>query len=258
MIVGMYASASGMLAEASRHEAIANNIANASTTGFKRDVALLRQEPVQMVHRLSDSVFSLAGLTSDLAPAIGARGQGVVIDAIRPNFAQGTQLQTGNRYDLALEGEGFFVVDTVRGKRYTRQGEFSTDGRGRLVNRNGDAVLNAAGATIQVGRAAFEVNAEGKYFLDGVESGRLMIMIPDAWDMLAKEGEGGYAAAPGARFRTAGAEVRQGALERSNVNPVMEMAGMLEALRAYEANQRAIMAQDQTLSTLISEVGKFG
>lgn len=258
MIVGLYASASGMLAEASRHEAIANNIANASTTGFKRDVALLRQEPVQTVHRLSDSVFELAGLTTDLAPAVGARGQGVVIDAIRPNFAQGTQLQTGNAMDLALEGEGFFVVDTARGKRYTRQGEFSVDGRGRLVTRGGDAVLSEAGAAIQVGKARFEVNAEGRYFLDGVDSGRVQTAIPEAWDMLSKEGEGAYAAAPGARFRAAGALVRQGALERSNVNAVLEMAGMLEALRAYEANQRAILAQDQTLNTLISEVGKFG
>ncbi|MEK7766414.1 MAG: flagellar hook-basal body protein [bacterium] len=258
MIVGLYASASGMLAEASRHEAIANNLANVSTTGFKRDTTLLRTQPSQMVHRLGDQVFELGGLTSDLAPALGTRGQGVVIDAIKPNFQQGTQLPTGNTMDFALEGEGFFVVETARGRRYTRQGEFSLDGRGRLVTRSGDAVLNAAGAPITVGRSRFEVNAEGRYFLDGQEAGRLSVVLPDAWDMVMKEGEGAFAPAPGARFRAAGAQVRQGALERSNVNAVLEMAEMLQALRAYEANQRAIMAQDQTLNTLISQVGRFG
>ena len=75
--------------------------------------------------------------------------------------------------------------------------------------------------------------------------------------MLIKEGEGLFAPAPGSRFRASGAEVSQGSLERANVNPILEMAAMLQALRAYEANQRAIVAQDGTLDTLISQVGRF-
>ena len=174
------------------------------------------------------------------------------------NWSQGALLQTGNAMDLALQGEGFFTIDTFRGRRYTRQGNFALDGRGRLVTQAGDPVLDASGAHILVDDKRFEVRPDGVYFLDGVETGRLAVVNPRGQGMLIKEGESLFAPAPGARFRASGAAVSQGYQERSNVNPVMEMSAMLQALRAYEANQRAVTAQDETLDTLISQVGRFG
>ncbi len=247
-----------MLAEAARHESIANNMANVSTIGFKRDTAVLRQQPTQMLHRLSDQFVGINGLHADLAPAVGGRGQGAVVEAILTNFQQGKPLETGNRMDICLQGQGFFMIDTARGRRYARQGNFSVSGEGKLVTMSGDHVLNGKGQPITVGNGNFEVNEEGIIFIDGEESGRLAVMIPDDPAMMVKEGEGLYAPAPGARLRASGARVVQGWLERSNVNPVLEMAEMLKALRAYEANQRAIMAQDETLGLLISRVGNFG
>jgi len=258
MIVGMYASASGMLAESSRHEAIANNLANVSTTGFKRDSAVIRAHPTQVLHRLSDSLICLGGQTADLVPMVGARGEGAVVDAILPHWTQGTLMQTDNTTDVALEGQGFITVDTVRGRRYTRAGNFALDGRGRLVTQSGDPVLTSSGAQIVVGRRTLEIGSDGSILLDGESVGRLGVVEPDDMSMLVKEGESLLAPAPGARFRAAGARVLQGQLERSNVNAVTEMVGMLEALRSYEANQRAIVAQDETLNTLITQLGRFG
>ncbi len=258
MIVGLYTSASGMLAEASRHEALANNLANVSTVGFKRDTAVLRQEPVQALSRLGDHFFSMQGFGADLAPGIGSRGQGTLVEAILTDFQQGRPMETGNPADFMLEGEGFFTVKTMHGLRYTRQGNFSLGSGGRLMTMAGEPVLTTAGAEIAAGNSRLTISEDGIIYLDGQEAGRLAVVVPDGPNMLVKEGEGRFAPAPGARFRASGARIVQGTLERSNVNPVMEMAEMLKALRAYEANQRAIMAHDETLNSLISQVGRFG
>ncbi|MEK7475392.1 MAG: flagellar hook-basal body protein [Candidatus Coatesbacteria bacterium] len=254
----MYTSASGMLAEASRHDAIANNLANVSTTGFKRDAAVIRAHPTQLMHRLNDSLISLGGITSDLAPQVGTRGQGALVDAILPNNTQGSLMQTDNPTDVALEGQGYIMVDTVRGRRYTRAGDFAVDGRGRLVTQAGDPVLTSTGAQIMVGRRRLDIGADGGILLDGEAVGTLGVVEPDDTSMLTKEGESLLAPVPGARFRASGSRVIQGHLERSNVNAVTEMVAMLEALRTYEANQRAITAQDETINTLITQVGRFG
>ncbi len=258
MITGLFTSASGMLAESSRHDAIANNLANVSTTGFKKDEAVMRAEPVQTLHRLSDQVISLNGLATDLAPVIGNRGQGTEVEAIIPNLTQGALMETGNSTDLAIRGDGYFGVDTARGRRYTRQGNFALNGKGQLVTQDGDPVLTSTGAAIVPGHKRLEITADGTLLLDGEESGRLMMVVPDGRDMVEKEGEGLYAPVAGARFQASGASVVQGHLERSNVNAVLEMVEMIEAMRAYEANQRAIMAQDDTLNSLITQVGRFG
>ena len=258
MITGLYTSASGMLAQASRHEAIANNLANASTTGFKQDTTVLRSEPTQLMHRMSDQMAHFEAFTSDLAPAVGGRGTGAVVESITPNMRQGQLMETGSRYDLALSGEGFFIVQTARGRRYCRAGNFTLDGKGRLVTMAGDAVLSSTGAEIVVGDRKLEINKNGIIFLDGQEAGRVGTVVPEGQDSLFKEGESLYAPVAGARFRASEGMIFQGTLERSNVNPVLGMAEMLEALRAYEMNQRAIIAQDETLGKLISEVGRFG
>jgi flagellar basal-body rod protein FlgG len=258
MITGLFTSASGMLAESARHEAIANNLANVSTTGFKKDQTVVRAEPVQALRRLSDQIISINGLATDLAPEIGVRGQGAEVEAIIPNMTQGAFMETSNPTDLAIQGQGFFVIDTVRGRRYTRQGDFSLNARGELVTQNGDPVLTTTGAKIVAGHRKLVIRADGAIELDGEEAGRLATVLADGSDMLMKEGEGLFAPAPGARFKDAGATLMQGHLERSNVNAVQEMVEMIEAMRAYESNQRAIMAQDETLNTLISQVGRFG
>jgi flagellar basal-body rod protein FlgF len=259
MTVGMYASASGMLAESFRHSAISNNLANVSTVGFKKDTAVMRTEPTQLLHRINDQLFSIGGVTSDAAPLIGGRGQGAVVEAILPQFAQGSLMETSNPTDLTIQGEGFFTVDTTRGRRYTRAGNFALDGRGRLVTQNGDPVLLSSGAQINIGRKRFEVMRDGTVLLDSEPAGRLGIVMPDSLDLMFKEGDSQFDAAPGVRFAQApAAEVIQAHLERANVTAVKEMAEMLEALRSYEMNQRAITAQDETLNTLISQVGRFG
>src|SRR5687767_6935309 len=209
MTVGMYASASGMLAESHRHGAISNNLANVSTVGFKKDTAVQREFPTQLLHRLNDHLITLGGQTADLAPAIGVRGQGALIEGIVPQFTQGALMDTGNPTDLTIQGEGFFTIDTLQGRRYTRAGNFAVDGRGRLVTQNGDPVLLSYGAQVNVGKQKFEVMADGTVLLGGHPSGRLAVVTPDAGELLYKDGDSQFAAAPGARMRRADPEVLQ-------------------------------------------------
>lgn len=116
MIRGLYTAASGMLAEAERIDVTSNNLANANTAGFKKDVAVTKDFANILITRVNDG---------DEAPAIGRMGTGVIVDEVATTYTGGSIRTTGNAFDLAIEGRGFFAVQTPQGLRYTRNGTFA-------------------------------------------------------------------------------------------------------------------------------------
>ncbi len=288
MIRGLYTGASGMIAQMDRMDALANNIANVDTTGYKRDQPiekafpqlLLRRRNDHRVHRLPIS-GTLPPLGSyDTAPVVGRLGTGVEMNELYTEFEQGAAKQTDSPFDMMLEGKGFFVVQTPYGERMTRNGSFILGPEGLLETQEGYPVLGEKGP-IHIKLNNFVVDEDGKIFANAdfqndpnrlvsqrendwknrVEVDRLKIVNVDQMRYLKKQGDSLYVdtkdSGPPKILQGAGRpKVRQGFLEASNVNPVTAMVQMIEVNRAYEANQKVIQSEDDATNKLVNEVMK--
>lgn len=253
MLRGLYTSASGMLAESMRVDQLANDLANVNTNGYKRDQAVFRTFPQLLLSRIGEnSTISLPHgeipVPMNRSQRIGQLGTGVQLERIYTNTQPGPLAETGNALDLAIVGDGYFVIQTPQGQRLTRDGAFQLNSDGILVNYDGYAVMGTAGPIQILGQLL--VQEDGTVLSDGQNVDRLLIV--DAAD-LTKQGHNLFTGdpAPAGEY-----QIRQGFIERSNVNSVRSMVELIEATRAYEANQKAIWAQDETLGKAISEVGR--
>ncbi len=139
MDLGLYIAASGMVAEQVRQDQLSNDLANASTPGYKPD------ESSQ--HSFGDVLLA----NSEGGPSIGAVDEGVALGKTYTDMTQGSLQETGEPLDFAIEGSGFFAVKTAQGVRYTRDGQFTTSAQGLLTDANGDPVLDQSGASVKVG-----------------------------------------------------------------------------------------------------------
>lgn len=240
MVQGVPAIVSNMLALWQRHEVIANNLANASTPGFKRDDLLPVPPPAQPT----------------------AAGGGTVPDSVPAalqwtDFSQGLIHHTGRDLDVALNGPGFLVVDTPGGLRYTRNGTLSLGPDGFLVTASGAKVLGQRGP-IRVPPGRVTITPPGEVRVAGQTVDTLRVVEFPAPQRLLKEGNGLFVPAdPAAEPRPAtGSQVVGESLEGSNVSPVEAMVSMIEILRTYEAAQRAIQAADEVNRQAVNEVGR--
>jgi flagellar basal-body rod protein FlgG len=278
MIRGIYTGASGMIAQMHNLDAISNNLANVDLTGYKKDTPVHKAFPELLLRRMNDDgVFTIPPGSVDQAPVIGTLGSGVEYNESYTVFSQGALKQTENPFDLALEGKGFFTVDTPQGERFTRNGSFHVSPEGILVNKQGLPVLGENGI-IRLKKNNFVVDQEGRVwqnstFADDPE--RLVSLEENEWEnvelvdrlklvdfprdrYLKKQGDSlwvhdRFSGEPVAAGVDDGLQVRQGFLEGSNVNPVREMVRMIEVNRAYEANQKTIQAHDQMSDRLINQ-----
>ena len=260
MIEGIYISASGMLPKATRQEAIANNVANVEVPGFKRDSMFLRE--VQEAKKR---------LSGDYPDWRINRFEGIWTD-----FEQGQLRRTGDKFDLALKGSGFFAVRTPEGIQYTRNGNFSKNSEGALVTPLGHVVLDENDGDILIPENFQVPDIDGGGVVRGRDEqtgedqiiARLQVVdFPDLYDpvaraqspfqpVLSKSPVGQYIAQPGTpRVPAEGVVVSQGFLEESNVDPVLEMVKMIDISRSYEADQKAIQIQDSTLDRAVNDVG---
>jgi flagellar basal-body rod protein FlgF len=211
---------SNLMAKFRSIDVIANNIANASTPGFKREVAKFEEFLKQMPPSESEDKPEILSLVADV---------GVVRD-----LSQGSINLTGAPFDLAISGTGFFVVQTPAGERYTRNGHFTLDGEGRLVT-SGNAIVATEGGSLTIAPTdgAVSIAADGTVSSKTATLGKIRIVDFADPARLKKEGASLYSSdqttKPGA------GEIRQGAIESSNVEPVTEIARMIEVMRAYEA-----------------------
>lgn len=169
-------------------------------------------------------------------------------------WSPGALSETHRPFDLALEGEGFLVVDTPRGERLTRGGSFQLDPGGRLLDASGFPLLGTGGP-IHVAGTSFEVHADGEVFVDGARVDRLRIETPADPAALTRL-EAGYFDAADRRAVDGGmTKLRQGHLEGANVDPVLSMVDMIAIQRSYAANLQVMKTMDRVLGVAVTEVG---
>jgi flagellar basal-body rod protein FlgF len=252
-----------MMAQEAKQSAISNNLANVSTPGFKRDIAVGES--------FSDIVSGIA------RSPIGRLGMSTAITAVYFDNSPGSMASTENPFDLAIEGDGMFAIQTDAGIRYTRAGSFRLDAESFLVTQDGHRVLGVDGPIRVDG--SLVVQDDGSVYSDGEFCGRLSVMVPTTGDGLVKVGGGlfaeragvgagtgaGAAGTPGApgaagmvQVQPGEARIIQGQLESANVNVVREMVDMIAGYRTYEAAQRALLSHDALLDKAVNEVGRVG
>lgn len=270
---GLYTAATGMITETRRTDTIANNLANADTTGFKRDDAVTMDFEPMLLRRINDKsdapdVTSFKGFSlGNPAPIVGSLGLGAQVADIATDYSQGSLKTTGNPLDMAIQGEGYFRIDTARGERYTRDGNFYRDANSRLVTVNGDNVLDVNGRPITIPEesADFAVSEDGNIVADGIQVAQLgLVTFQGGNDVMIKEGDNLYRVAEGVNGapplapQQATGTIMQGALERSNTEVVSEMVNLIANYRAYEASSKAVVTQDSMLDKAVNEVGRAG
>lgn len=280
MVRGLYTAASGMIAQEHNLDTIANNLANMDLVGYKRDTAVFKSFPELLLRRANDDGVVWFPLGSyDRMPVIGTVGTGVEVNEVFTEFEQGPLRSTENPFDFALEGRGWFAVETPDGVRYTRNGSFLLDKDSYLVTKDGYYVLGENGR-IRIKANNISVNEQGEIVVNldlQPDPRRLVSYAENDWKApqvidrlliadfrqpraLVKQGNSLWKPTDEALpvFITRDAKVRQGFLEMSNVNPVREMTRMIEVQRTYEANQRTLQSHDAALGKLINETARYG
>ena len=252
---GLYAATAGMMGMLSRVQTISNNLANVNTTGYREDTLRLTTFPQQLMQRL----FATGG-----AIPVGTSAMGIVAESTVTKFTQGALKSTDNPLDVAVQGTGFFQVQTPQGVRYTRDGTFRRDGNNQLVTSQGDQVLNPTGLpiTVPAGQVVILTNGEIHRIDDvtGAELpvGQLGIVEFGEPGQLRKTGNNLFEDPGLAQAQPAQASlVRQSYLETSNVDPTRAMSDLMVAQRTYEASARMVQLQDDITSRAVNDVGRI-
>ncbi len=278
MVRGLYTAASGMMVQMDKMDAVSNNMANVDLTGYKKDYTANKAFPELLLRRMNTDIVRKFPIGSiDKAPIVGQVGVGVELNEVYTDFKQGSFKQTENPLDVCLSGEGFFCVESNYGERYTRNGSFTLDENGLLVNKNGLPVLGEKGL-IYLKKNNFKIDKMGNIYTNPKwedDPKRLVTMRENEWEdaqkidklkivnfeqtrYLRKQGNSLWKdtreSGP-AKIVPTGVETRvlEGFLEASNVNSVEEMVKMIEINRAYEANQRSVKTHDELTSKLVND-----
>ena len=256
MVRGLYTAYTGMINQQKRLDTVTNNLANASTTGFKREGLTSKSFDQMLTVKLND--LSVPYLNE----GIGKMSLGVKIGENYTDYSQGSLKETGNTYDLALAGNGFFTISYTDKKgntseKYTRDGEFTMDSEGYLRTLEGDYVQGEGGAImIPVETSEVSIRDNGDIYADGEYVDSLRIVDFEDYNNIEKFGENLSNVVDGATETESTAAVKQGYLEMSNINVVKEMVEMITISRAYESNQKLIQTEDDMLDKSVNQVGK--
>lgn len=255
MVKGLFTAYTGMINEQHRMDVLTNNLANASTVGYKKEGATSQAFDEVLALKIKD--------TTDPAKVkpLGGISLGVKIGENYTNFSQGSLRETGNTYDIALSGNGFFSVE-FRNKggqtstKYTRDGNFTLNRDGYLVTKDGDFVLGTNGRIkLDPLQVAF-IDKNG-----GIYQGNQLVATLDITDFedynyLEHYGENYYQPVNGAKEKAGEYQTISGYLEMSNIQVVSEMVEMISVSRAYETNQKIVQAYDSTLEIAANQLGK--
>jgi flagellar basal-body rod protein FlgG len=253
MFRSLNVAATGMAAEETQLDTIANNLANANTTGYKTQNAQFEDLLYQNARAAGP------GADGNVAPTATQIGTGVRVVATTRSFAQGTLQQTGNPFDMAIGGTGFFAVLRPTGEMaYTRAGSFQLDAQGRLTTPAGmplePPITIPANATSTTIAADGTVSVQQQGSTTATTVGQIQLTTFPNPNGLSSDGQNLFTATASSGQPTTGApaadgrgSITQGSIEGSNVDVVEEMVGMIRAQRAYEINSKVISAADEML-----------
>lgn len=252
MIKGFYAAASAMLSGMYRQEVLSHNVANIDTPGFKQILT-------SMEDFMNTQAYTSPGVVGNSSPRyLGEIGLGVEMSEDTIDFTQGAMNATGNDFDVAIEGAGFFRIQTPEGERYTRDGRMVRDAEGTLVTVDGFPYLNENGQPITIDQGILSVSRDGLIAIDGEEVDNLGIAVFEDPAATLIRTQGNYFEASQTPATEGAGVVLQGYLEASNANPTRLMTHMVEVLRSYQAAQQMVQNQDELLGRSISVLGRIG
>ncbi|KJS85458.1 MAG: hypothetical protein JM58_08435 [Peptococcaceae bacterium BICA1-8] len=245
MLRGLYTAASGLSSIMFRNEIETNNLTNSKTGGYKKEEVLFKSFQSLLNNRISYE------RPSTMAP-IGNLGRGVMVDDVITYFdMQGELVNTEKDLDLAINGNGYLVIENAAGQRhYTRNGSFGLDYNAQLTNDDGYMVMGQNGS-LEIKGQLIDIHDDGRVFVDGEYVDTLLMV-----DLIDPRKVGSNLFETDNPPIEAEGKILQGYLEQSNANPIEGMTQYLKNLRAYEANQKIVQAYDATLDKLINEVGR--
>ncbi len=232
---GLYAACAGLMARTDSLDAIANNLANAGTTGFRA-----RQGSFSAVLAESGR-HPLGSVLNQVTNNYG------VLGSTHMDQVEGSLVSTNNPMDFALQGPGYFAVATANGTQYTRNGAFRVSPQGQLTTSTGEAVLGQGGV-IQVGPGAVTVSADGTLSSNGAVVGRLKLVEFAPGTEPTGAGNNFYSAPAQSVVPASGTTVSQGMLESSNVNPVTSVVALIDAQRSAETMRHALSLFDTEMN----------
>lgn len=270
---------SGAKAQQRRVETIANNVANANTTAFKKDQAVFKEHLTAYEKGTDIDLPNKEWAPEDFYRSYGAEKAHVKVDGTYTKFTQGQISPTNNPFDIALEGKGFIEVLSPNGIRYTRKGNLYLNNEGELVTDGGNRVLSSLvipegtpeerqaalenapdpkDRVIRVSNQPLNINQKGELHQQGNLVGKISIVEFKDLTALQKEGNSVFVnKSVDNRADKSSTLVHQGSLELSNVNPIQEMSKLIQAHRQLESIQRVIKTYDNMAGKAYNEIAKF-
>lgn len=256
MVRGLYTAYTGMRNEQRRLDIISNNLANSATIGYKEENVTNQSFRDMIAVKIRD------GSNGYVDEPIGTMNLGVKIGETYMDWGQGSLRETGNTYDLAIQGDGFFKIRVTdkQGNNeimYTRCSTFKCTQDGYIVDADGNH-LQGAGGDIQIPTDAHEIaiKEDGSIYADGQLVDTITLANFEDYNYLELYGDNKFRAVEGAVEIDPVAQIEQGYTEQSNVNVISEMVSMITITRAYEAGQKMIQTQDSLLSKAVNDVGR--
>ncbi|MCH5275150.1 MAG: flagellar hook-basal body protein [Lachnospiraceae bacterium] len=257
MVKGLYTAYTGMLNEQHRMDVMTNNLANATTVGFKKEGSTSQAFSDVLAVKLKDSSVGL-----NVRQPIGINNPGVKIGENYVDYSQGSFRITDNTFDLALAGDGFFAIEFTNkagetSTKYTRSGDFTLNIDGFLVTNEGDYVLDVNNQRIQMDPLHdVSIQTDGTISQGDRVIARIQVADFEDYDYLHRYGETYFEPIEGAQLMEGSARIYSGYLEMSNIQVVSEMVNMIAITRQYESNQKVIQTIDDTLQRAVNDLGK--
>lgn len=252
MVKGLYTAYTGMVNSQHRLDIVSNNLANSTTTGFKKEGCTTQSFDAMLGVKVKDITVG------HMNQPVGKMSLGAKIGETYRNWDQGSLISTDNTYDFSLTGKGFFSISYTNkmgeeSVMYTRDGSFHKNVDGYLVTEDGDYVLGESGPIqLPAEFAELSVDETGNIYADGMYIDTFEIVDFEDYNYLEMFGENLYKTVDGAEQTDSTAGIKQGYLEGSNINVVSEMVEMITISREYESGQRIINAMDQMMGKMVS------
>lgn len=239
----MYVALSRQMTLRRELDIVANNIANVDTTGFKVEGTMVKTDPSTGA-RMIDGPASL---------------KFVIDDGVTRDFGQGALRQTGGPLDLAIEGQGFFRVQTAAGERFTRDGRFTLSPEGKLTTQAGDAIQGESGdIVVDPALGGITISADGVVSQGTSKVGKIDVVAFDDLSGLSKTGDNLFRNTSNLQPQpSTAAQVRQGMLESSNVNSILQVTRLIEISRAYESMARTIENSAELSRRSVERLGRI-